>query len=279
MQLLTPKPYDSLFACPAIRCLTLVLAMANMGYAESSQKREAFRNSLNMTLLPIPAGEFMMGSGLDFNDKPVRRVKLTKPFYMSACEVTQQQFKAVMGFNPSWLAYKGDRRPVECVSWFEAIEFCLRLSKKEGRSYRLPTEAEWEYACKAGVKWMAAKGREEPANVREHAWTPANTGTETHPVGTKKPNRWGLYDIIGNVYEWCSDWYDDIAYRDAATVDPQGPAQCSNTLEQGGKVVRGGSSLGGGMNCLRTSRCSSTARNTWTPYAKHRSVGFRIVCE
>jgi len=259
--------------------LTLALVTWSPARAEPSQKREAFKNSLGMTLLPIPAGEFTMGSGLDFNDKPVRQVKLTKPFHMSACEVTQQQFKTIMGFNPSWLAYRGDQRPVECVSWFEAVEFCRRLSKKEGRSYRLPTEAEWEYACKAGVKWMAAKGREESKGVGEHAWTPANTGTETHPVGMKKPNPWGLYDMIGNVGEWCSDWYDDIAYRNAATVDPKGPAQCSNTLEQGGKVVRGGSSLGGGMNCLRTNRCSSTARNTWTPYAKHRSVGFRVVCE
>jgi len=232
-----------------------------------------------MTLVRIPAGEFTMGTGKDFNDAPPRRVTLTTPFHLGACEVTQKQFKAVMGANPSWFAYKGADLPVECVSWFEAVEFCRRLSEKEGRTYRLPTEAEWEYACKAGVDWMAASGRDEPEAVGDYAWTPGNADTQAREAATRKPNPWGLYDMIGNVYEWCSDWYDDAGYRDAPSTDPQGPEQCSNTLGQGGKVARGGSPLGGGMNCLRTNRCSSTARNTWTPYAKHRAIGFRVVCE
>jgi formylglycine-generating enzyme required for sulfatase activity len=239
----------------------------------------AMTNSVGMELVRIPAGQFTMGSRRDFNDRPTRTVELTRPFLMSSCEVTQKQFREIMGYNPSWFAYKGDGLPVECASWFEAVEFCRRLGKREGRKYRLPTEAEWEYACKAGVDWMAATGPEEPEGVAEYAWTPGNTGTETRPVGTKKPNPWGLHDMLGNVYEWCADWYDDISYRGAETVDPQGPANSSNTLDQGGRVARGGSSLGGGMNCLRTNRCSSTARNTWTPYAKHRALGFRIVCE
>jgi len=246
--------------------------------ATGTDEREA-KNSLGMQFVLIPAGEFTMGSGKDFNDVPQRKVKITKSFYLSVCEVTQAEFKQVMGLNPSWYAYKGDRRPVECVSWFDAAEFCERLGKKKGKTYRLPTEAEWEYACKAGVEWMAATGPNELTGISEFAWTPSNTLTETYPVGTKKPNPWGLYDMLGNVYEWCSDWYNDIAYRNAAAVDPTGPEQSSNTLNQGGKVSRGGSSLGGGMNCLRTNRCTSTARNAWTPYARHRSVGFRVVLE
>lgn len=220
-----------------------------------------------------------MGSGRDFNDSPPRKVRLTRSFLMATCEVSQAQFRATMGCNPSWLAYRSPTRPVECVSWHDAAEFCRRLSEKEGRTYRLPTEAEWEYACKAGQDWMAATGRAAPEGLDDHAWTPANTNTETQPIGKKKANPWGLYDMLGNVYEWCADWYDDIAYREAATTDPTGPQQSSNTLGQGGRVARGGSALGGGMNCLRTHRCTSTARNTWTPHARHRGLGFRVVAD
>lgn len=260
-------------------CFSVHAPRAGMTAELTGASEKGRTNSLGMKLVLIPAGEFTLGSGKDFNDKPQRSVAIAKPFFLSACEVTQRQFREIMGSNPSWLAYHGDSLPVECVSWFDAVEFCRRLGEKEGKHYRLPTEAEWEYACKAGNNWMTAAGPQEPTGVCDYAWTPDNTGTETHPVGAKKPNPWGLYDMLGNVYEWCSDWYDDIAYRTVAPVAPQGPAECSNTLDQGGRVARGGSSLGGGMNCLRTNRCSSTARNSWTPYARHRGLGFRVVCE
>ena len=258
----------------------LGLAIAASGAAErTTEQRRQTVNGLGMTLVRIPAGEFTMGSGHDFNDTPSRTVRLTRPFLMGTCEVTQAQFKTIMGRNPSWLAYRSPTRPVECASWHDAVEFCRRLSETEGRTYRLPTEAEWEHACKAGEDWMAAEGRAGPEHLDDYAWTPTNTNTETQPVGKRKPNPWGLYDMLGNVYEWCADWYDDIAYREAETVDPTGPKQSSNTLGQGGRVARGGSALGGGMNCLRTHRCTSTARNTWTAHTRHRGLGFRVVAD
>lgn len=248
----------------------------NSAFANNSSAPKQFTNTNGMKMLYIPEGTFQMGSGKDFNDKPVRRVVLTKPYYIAAYEVTQAQFKKIMGYNPSWLSYNRSEYPASCVSWFEAVEFCNKLSEKEGKQYRLPTEAEWEYAARAGTETDFFFG-EDKSELNEYAWTHENAKT-TKPVGHLKPNPWGLYDIYGNVYEWVSDWYAHDSYSRIETEAPKGVERKEGRT--GGKAARGGCFLGScGMNSLRTERCSSTARNCWTPYAKHRAVGFRVVCE
>jgi formylglycine-generating enzyme required for sulfatase activity len=162
------------------------------------QQGTVWENSISMKLVWIAPGEFKMGSndGEDF-EKPLHTVKITKGFYMGAFEVTQGQYQQVMGTNPSY--FKGANLPVEQVSWDDAVEFCKKLSQKEGKTYRLPTEAEWEYACRAGTTTKFSFGDDE-SQLGEYAWYGKNSGMKTHPVGKKKPNAWGLFDMHGNVW-------------------------------------------------------------------------------
>ena len=256
----------------------LVLACLAGSLSASAEELPTMTNSLGMRFVRISAGSFTMGSGEDFNDGPPHTVTVSRDFWLGVHEVTQEQFEAVMGFNPSWLAYQAGDRPIDSVSWFDAVRFCELLSEREGRAYRLPTEAEWEYACRAGTTTTYFFGdTREP--LTQYAWTPENCSAPM-PVGKLAPNPWGLHDILGNVYEWVADWYANDAYTDRAERDPTGPEASSNRLGTGGKVARGGCWLGpAGMNCLRTDRYSSSARNCWTPYARHRAIGFRVVME
>ncbi len=188
-------------------------------------------NSIGMKLKLIEAGEFMMGSEKGYKwEKPVHKVKITRPFYIGVYEVTQAQYEKIMGNNPS--EFKGPNRPVDTVTWNDAVLFCEKLSEKEGVEYRLPTEAEWEYACRAGTRTKYYWGNKMDG---KYAWYKTNSEKRTHDVGQKKPNTWGLYDMIGNVGEWCSDWYDGDYYSSSPSSNPRGPA--------GGKyrVCRGGS--------------------------------------
>ena len=198
---------------------------------------------VKMKLVLIPAGTFVMGSPSDEvgrigkggkvyqgNEGPQHRVWITKPFYMSVTEVTQAQYMVVTGNNPS--KYKGANRPVEQVSWNDAVAFCKRLSAAKKRTFRLPTEAEWEYACRAGTQTRFSFG-ESDEDLGQYAWYKANSGGQTHPVGEKKPNPWGLRDMRCNVWEWCMDWYGD--YTKAEAKDPVGPLSGSR------RVLRGGS--------------------------------------
>jgi formylglycine-generating enzyme required for sulfatase activity len=162
----------------------------------------------------IPAGEFEMGSpsneaNRDDDEGPVHQVTIKNAYYMGSYEVTQAQWRAVMGSNPSYFT-GNDNLPVEKVSWDDVQEFVKKLNAKEGTDkYRLPSEAEWEYACRAGTTTRYSFGDSE-SNLGEYAWYDDNSGGETHPVGQKKPNPWGLYDMHGNVWEWVQDtWHSD----------------------------------------------------------------------
>ena len=227
-------------------------------------------NSIGITFRLISAGEFQMGSPDSDSDaygdeKPQHTVRITKPFYLSVTEVTQEQYERVMGTNPS--RFKGTQLPVERVSWEDAVEFCRKLSalpaeRSAGRVYRLPTEAEWEYACRAGSTMRYYFG-DDASMLGEHAWYGSNSGSKTHPVGQKKPNAWGLYDMHGNVFEWCSDWWQRD-YTTTTVSDPTGPATGSL------RVYRGGGWIG-------TARfCRSAYRTGYMPDYRDRDLGFRL---
>ncbi len=230
-------------------------------------------NSIGMKLAFIPAGEFLMGSpnsdsDADSDEKPQHTVRITKSFYLGVTEVTQEQYERVMDSNPSH--FKGAQLPVENVSWNDAMEFCRKLSelraeRSVGRVYRLPTEAEWEYACRAGstTKWSFG---DSESSLGDYAWFSSNAGRKTHPVGTKKPNAWGLYDMHGNVLEWCSDWWKRD-YTTTTVSDPTGPATGSY------RVYRGG----GWSYCAWSCRSAfRNARSTGAPESRGDSLGFRL---
>jgi formylglycine-generating enzyme required for sulfatase activity/predicted Ser/Thr protein kinase len=217
-------------------------------------------NSIGMRFVPIQAGTFTMGEG-----ETAHQVTLTQAFHLGQHEVTQEQYEAVMGTNPS--KSKGPQNPVENVSWADAVEFCRKLSelpeeKSGGYVYRLPTEAEWEYACRAGTTTKYSFGDSE-SELGDYAWYLKNSGKTTHPVGGKKPNGWGLYDMHGNVWEWCQDWYDD--YPSGSVTDPTGAALGS------GRVRRGGS-----WDSISVF-CRSSFRLRYAPDYRDFYLGFRVL--
>ena len=196
------------------------LAVAPFGDSQAKSHQTAWANhlstpvqstnSIGMELKLIPPGEFTIGSlnfidpDVDPQDEARHLVRITKPLYLSVHEVTQEQYERVMGNNPSF--NKAANKPVEQVSWDDAVEFCRKLSVREGAEYRLPTEAEWEYACRAGTTTAYSFG-DDASRLGDYAWYIENSGRTTQPVGEKLPNAWGLYDMHGNVREWCQDWY------------------------------------------------------------------------
>lgn len=204
-------------------------------------------NSIGMKMVLIPAGEFLMGSpdsdryGHD-QEKPQHVVRITRPFYWGLFPVTQEQYERVTGGNPS--RFTGDpSRPVEQVSWEDASEFCRRLSalpeeEAAGHVYRLPTEAEWEYACRAGSTTRYYFGDSEES-IGDYAWWSENSERTTHPVGQKKPNAWGLHDLYGNVWEWCADWYGEDYYSQSPPSDPNGPSSGDMRVLRGGAFYVG----------------------------------------
>lgn len=223
----------------------------------------------SMEFVLIPAGEFQMGSNDEQdNERPVHQVQISQPFYLGKYPVTQAQWQAVMGKNPSYFKggffRKGDpNQPVETVSWNDVQEFIRQLNKKEGlESYRLPTEAEWEYAARAGSTTKYSFGNDEK-QLTEYAWYSENSGGKTHPVGQLKPNAWGLYDMHGNVWEWVQDWY--AGYSAEAVPDPQGPSSGSH------RVLRGCSWYSGALYCR------SAFRNSDAPEDRLNNLGFRLL--
>jgi eukaryotic-like serine/threonine-protein kinase len=228
------------------------------------QPGKVMTNSIGMMLVYIQPGEFQMGSN-NYGEKPIHTVTITKGFYMGIYEVTQEQYQQVMGTNPS--NFKGSNLPVEAVSWHDAVGFCTKLSQKEGKTYRMPTEAEWEYACRAGTTTQFSFG-DDKSQLGDYAWYKQNSGDKTHPVGEKKPNAWGLYDMLGNVWEWCQDWYAEDWYS-------KGPAENPLNESYGDKscrVVHGGSWNGHSYGCRVSIRGSGG-----NPDGRYDSLGFRVV--
>jgi formylglycine-generating enzyme required for sulfatase activity len=216
-----------------------------------SSASKTITNMIGMKFNKIPAGTFMMGSPENHTDRrkdqnPQHNVAITKGFYLQTTEVTQRQWKAVMGTEP-WniervvggvVVKEGLNYPAQSVSWDDAVAYCKKLSAKEGKTYRLPTEAEWEYACRAGTKTTWSFGNDEKV-VGDYAWYKVNSldidELYPHKVGLKKPNAFGLYDMHGNVYEWCHDYYGRDYYKQSPEKDPTGPAPFPL------RVLRGGS--------------------------------------
>ncbi len=301
----------------------------------AAEPEKTVTNSLGMQLVRIPAGEFLMGSNeskeslkkafphydpkrietLD-DEYPAHKVRITKPFYMGAHEVSIEQFKKYIersghktdaesdgtggwGYNAKSNAFEGrkleyswrspgfaqqDSHPVVDVTWFDAVRLCDWLSKTEGRKYRLPTEAEWEYACRAGSTTRFNNGDDPDELTKSGAiydvdtskvfpeWTPFATKSSdkhqfTAPIGKFKPNAWGLYDMHGNVWEWCSDWHDEKYYANSPAEDPQGPDDGEVKIRRGGSWH------------TWPFYCRSSFRNWNSRTTRYVLVGIRVVME
>ena len=208
----------------------------------------------------VEGGSFQMGSKKSKDEKPIHTVTVSS-FFMDKTEVTQAQYKKVMGKNPSHFSGCDDC-PVERVSWHDATAFAQKVGK------RLPTEAEWEYAARGGVKTNSGSSQTSYAgsnDLNSVAWYGDNSGSKTHPVAQKQANALGLYDMSGNVWEWCSDWYSDSYYSESPQNDPQGPNSGSS------RVLRGGSWF------LNDSYCRVANRLRLNPVSRDNDYGFRLV--
>ena len=246
--------------------LSLFILSTAVGMAQSGEQ-EYYRDLIPVVY--VSGGTFTMGATSEQvsdawdDEKPAHQVTVSS-FYMGKYEVTQSQWEAVMGSNPS--DFKGSNLPVEQVSYEDAVIFCLKLSSLTGRTYRLPTEAEWEYAARGGNQSRGYKysGSNDLSSV---AWSLDNSGGTTHAVGTKRANELGLYDMSGNVLEWCSDWYNYDYYRNSPQTNPQGASSGE------WRVYRGGSWF------YDASRCRVSVRFSDTPSNSSSEIGFRVVLE
>jgi formylglycine-generating enzyme required for sulfatase activity len=275
-------------------CLALAVAGLLAAGDDPKQPAPTLTNSLGMKLALIPAGKFQMGSPADEEerdrDEAQHEVVITKPFYLGVHEVTQGQYQKVMNNNPSFFnSTRGGSpdHPAENVQWKHATEFCERLSalaeeKKAGRRYRLPTEAEWEYACRAGTTTSFHYGKSLSAKQANFDGNFPYGGADKGPhlrqpakVGLYQPNGFGLYDMHGNVSEWCADYYDKDYYQNSPKEDPKGPAKGVVPTDFGEfyRVIRGGSWLDEARGC----RCAYRFRAM--PTEPYRLIGFRVVCE
>ncbi len=224
---------------------------------------------VTMKLVAIPKGEFQMGAPPTEKDRrgnegPLRQIKISRKFFMGTTEVTQSQYEAVLGNNPS--QFKHPDNPVETADWNDAMAFCKALSKKTGKRVMLPTEAQWEYACRAGTKGRFSFGNDNK-DLDDHAWRDTNSGGKTHPVGKKKPNPFGLYDMHGNVWEWCRDYFHDRSYASMRNVDPEETRVSPYRVQRGGswsKIPRA---------------CRSAMRARSSPDHKDPNFGFRVIIE
>jgi formylglycine-generating enzyme required for sulfatase activity len=278
-----------------VSCLILALTMPQATPAPVPRIGRTFTNSIGMKLVRVPPGRFVMGSPAGEEarqkDESLHQVEISRPFYLGIHEVTQAQYRKVMGENPSHFSLTGKGKgqvqgldtgnfPVERVSWQDAVAFCKALTARPkeravGRVYRLPTEAEWEYACREAGKSTTTFHfgntlTSDQANFDGNA--PYGTHTKgpdlgrTTPVGSYQANALGVYDMHGNVYEWCSDRYDQDYYAKSPRTDPTGPRTGKN------RVLRGGCWAEKGFGCRAASR------DNFLPDGRMPFVGFRVVC-
>jgi formylglycine-generating enzyme required for sulfatase activity len=218
----------------------------------------------DMEFVWVPGGCFQMGSPASEEDRGSNETQhevCVDGFWMGKTEVTQGQWQKIMGSNPSRFK-NGDNYPVEQVSWNDAQEYIRKLGSRSGKSFRLPTEAEWEYAARSGGKDEKYAGG---SDVDAVAWHMGNSGIKTHPVARKRPNGLGLYDMSGNVWEWCSDWYDSSYYRNSPRNNPQGPSSGSYRVDRGGSWDSD------------AWRCRSAYRSWDSPGYRFSFLGFRLV--
>ena len=247
-------------------------ASSSNGYASSSSVSSGgneisipVKNGITIDMVKVEAGTFMMDATSEMQNpwddvKPVHQVTLTNDYYMGKYEVTQALWKTVMGSNPS--NFKGDNLPVEQVSWDDCQEFIDKLNSMTGRKFRLPTEAEWEYAARGGMKSRGYR-YSGSGNISDVAWYTDNSDSKTHPVGTKQSNELGLYDMAGNVSEWCQDWYG--SYVSSFQTNPTGAVSGSDRVACGGSWY----------NDARI--CRSSFRSHSTPDARYGNLGLRLV--
>ncbi len=251
----------------------LFIQSSNSVSQENYNPKKSFTNSVGIEFVLIPAGTFIMGEALRIecdtcnafaNEIPRHNVTISKPFYISRYEVTQEQWLAVMDNNPSY--FKGQKRPVENVSWKNVQLFIHGLNLKEKiNTYRLPTEAEWEYAARSGTKEAYYFG-DKTSKLGEYGWYVINSNSKSHSVGRSEPNAWGLFDMHGNVYEWCQDIYKADYYYYSPLIDPTGP-----TLDTARRVRRGGY-WGSSSRC-----CRSSYRDSFASDIPLSNTGFRLV--
>jgi formylglycine-generating enzyme required for sulfatase activity len=253
------------------KIMLIVFTLAVMVIPSQAVRAVEYQPFAGMRFVKIAAGCFLMGRDTEVKESsaielPQHRVCIEKPFYLGETEVTQKQWEAVMGSNPS--KYKSLYKPVEKVNWNDVQEFIKRLNAQEGgNAFRLPTEAEWEYAARAGTTTLYSFG-DNPKDLVDYAWF-GNEGYHgsSHEVGTKKPNPWGLQDMHGNVWEWVQDWYDPNYYHNSPEKDPKGPDSGQY------RVYRGGSWVGKAIN-LR-----SALRYSGLPVSRTGDIGFRLLRE
>jgi formylglycine-generating enzyme required for sulfatase activity len=249
----------------------IILLHFSVIYAQGSEEFTSTVTGAKFVL--VATGTFTMGSPTNesgrFGNETQHQVTISKPFFMQTTAVTQSQWKAVMGNNPSSFKDCGNDCPVEQVSWKDVQDFIQKLNHMEGTNkYRLPTEAEWEYAARAGTTTAFANGGITRTGcgydpkLDQIGWYCGNSGTKTHPVARKMPNAWGLYDTHGNVYQWVQDWYGD--YPSGSVTDPVGPSSDSY------RVFRGGSwSVSAGSS-------RSANRSSYNPANRYSGLGFRL---
>jgi formylglycine-generating enzyme required for sulfatase activity len=261
-------------------CVTVAVVAARAQSKKRQRRRELTLDcgdGVTMALLLIPAGKFVMGSPhseakRDTDEGPRHGANITKPFYIGKYEVTQGQYERIMGKNPS--KFKGSDNPVEQVSWNDATEFCRKLSKRTKRSVRLPTEAEWEYACRAGTvttfHYGDSLGSLQANFDGGKPYGGATSGVyreRTTSVGEFGANAWGLHDMHGNLKEWCADGYNKGYYANSPGQDPGGPPRARS------RVLRGGGWSDG------ADACRSAARGRNKPTGRSSAGGFRVVVE
>ncbi len=252
-----------------VRALAILLILVTVALGQAPTEKSIVIADIELEMIFVDAGTFTMGSPVEepLRDKaegPQTKVRLTHPFWLGKTEVTQAQYEAIIGTNPSRFKEVGPDAPVEEVSWDDCMKYCEILTEREraanrlpeGYIYTLPTEAQWEYACRAGTKGDYA------GNPSSMAWCNGNSNGTTHPVAQLRPNDWGFYDMPGNILEWCYDWYG--SYPGGSVTDPQGPESGHFRMARGGSW-RMDSSVG-----------RSAARAGGSQARRDYTIGFRL---